>query len=64
MESSVEQWTPSPEFGIFGITQNGKVVCNVMINTNPAVLGDSLQLQADFQDTDLRCEQVIERMNK
>lgn len=32
----------------------------MMINTTPAVLGDSLQLQADFQETDLRCEQVNE----
>ena len=32
----------------------------MLINTQPAVLGDSLQLQADFQDADLRCEMVGE----
>ena len=56
--SSYEQWNSPSKFGIFGITHNGRMICNMMINTDPIILGDSLQLQADFQDADICCEEM------
>lgn len=47
------------QFGIFGITHNGNVICNMQLQTSPLVLGDSMELMASFIDTNIPCEQVL-----
>ena len=47
-----------PQCGIFSITHNNKVICNMQLQTTPLLLGDTIQLAANFADTEIPCEQV------
>ncbi|KAK8800946.1 hypothetical protein WA588_001774 [Blastocystis sp. NMH] len=50
---------PKPQCGIFSITHNSKVICNMQLQTTPLLLGDTIQLAASFADTEIPCEQMI-----
>lgn len=51
-------YKPKHQFNIFSITHNNNTVANVQLCTSPLVMGDIIQIVADFSDVFYKCDQV------
>ena len=50
---------PRPQLGFISVTHGGRTLCNLILQTDPIVVGDSLPIMIDFTDAEIKTESVV-----